>query len=63
MKDLLTAAGKLSTAARNVVGGREITVGQNLPPINVYSLSLALEKLRIAVDEYDAEIIKLMDKK
>jgi hypothetical protein len=63
MKDALKAAGEMATIVRAIVGGTEITIGANIKPIDALNLSNALEKLRVAVDIYDEEIIKLMDKK
>ena len=57
-KKALLAAGKLSRAARNITGGYELE-GFRTSPVTIGDLSARVQELRVAVDEYDAEIIKL----
>jgi hypothetical protein len=58
---LLTLAGKMSDAARNIVGGNVLTVGR-MSSANVYNISEACKVLRDAVDDYDRAIIEAMER-
>jgi hypothetical protein len=54
---LLALAGEMATAARNLVGGQNITIGRQAPA-SIYSVAALAEKLRDAVDAYDAAMIE-----
>ncbi len=56
---LLALAGEMATAARDLVGGQNITIGRQAPA-SIYSVAALAEKLRDAVDAYDAAIMESM---
>lgn len=62
LRGALALAGKMSEAARNVVGGKSITIGVH-PPANVYNMGDFAAFLREAVDDYDAAILEMARKK
>lgn len=60
--DALALAGKMSDAARSLVGGQSITIGRQAPA-SIYDLSARAVALQDAVDAYDAAIIDMTRKK
>lgn len=61
LEGLLELAGKMSNAARRVVGGRDITLGNNIPSANLDNLNFFCQQLREAVDNYDEAILRAID--
>jgi len=54
---MLVLSGKLSTAARNVVGGPHVTIG-SVAPASIYTIAAQAEILREALDLYDEAMIE-----
>ena len=59
---LLNAAGRLSDAARELVGGQGFTVGR-YAPCDVHNISIVATTLLNAVDNYDETIMKQIQHK
>ena len=55
-KEMLVLAGKMSTAARSIVGGQDITVGVHMAA-DVFNIGSLCNKLKEAVDKYDFLIL------
>ncbi|SEI63597.1 hypothetical protein SAMN04244572_03214 [Azotobacter beijerinckii] len=58
LRELLRLAGIVAQHARVIVGGRDFTTGAQVSPCGIYSLASNAERLRDALDEYDAAVIE-----
>lgn len=59
LKDALVLAGKMSNAARDLVGGDGLYF-RKMPPANIIDAGQLALKLRNAIDEYDRCILENM---
>lgn len=59
-KRLLQLAGNLADSARRLVGGHDLN-GWPINPANIYNVAQLAEELRRALDNYDQEVINLLE--